>query len=139
MNQSITIAFDGGCKPTNPGNKYGSFEVMMNSRSVFKASRIELGHGTSNEAEFDSLQAALDWTVDDLAKAGLDPSVFTVRLFTDSLILTNRLKARKCDGKGEAAKRIGKLTRRALAQLTKFHLWAVEWHSRTNNVARFGH
>ena len=65
----IEIHFDGGCRPTNPGNTYGSFEVQLNHKQVFKASRIELGWGTNNEAEYRALIEALKWTLENLLKA----------------------------------------------------------------------
>lgn len=137
----IEIHFDGGCRPTNPGNKYGSFEVLLNNSQVFKASRVEFGYGTNNEAEFDALCMALDWTVENLLNGGFDPSIYTVKMFTDSTILKNRIKNRRTTVRGgrEPSRRMAKLTRKCLSKLTLFHLWDIEWHRRDSNVSRFGH
>lgn len=135
----IEIHFDGGCKPTNPGNKYGSFEVLLENKPVYKALRFELGYGTSNEAEFDSLFTALEWTIKHLFLGGFTPSTYVVNMYTDSTILAARLKDRNCGGKGEASKRIGELTRKCLERLNHFNRWQIEWNGRGNNVARFGH
>jgi ribonuclease HI len=138
MNQ-IEIHFDGGCRPTNPGNKYGSFEVRLDQKQVCLISRMELGFGTNNEAEFEILIEALKWTVRELFKGGYAPSHYCLEMFTDSTIVEGRLKKQNCGGKGEAAQRMGKLAGQCLAHLTLFKRWSIHWRQRDNNVARFGH
>jgi len=123
MRNQIDVHFDGGCRPTNPGNKYGSWEVLLDGQQVFKASRVEFGWGTSNESEFNSLIQALQWTVENLHTAGFPPEIYTVTIFTDSMIVRN----------------MGHLTRDCLSRLTLFKLWSVEWRGRKENVERFGH
>lgn len=135
----IEIHFDGGCRPTNPGNKYGSFEVQLDKKQVCLVSRMELGWGTSNEAEFDILIEALRWTFKQLCLGGFSPSLYEIRLFTDSTIVANRIKNRNCQGKSEPAKRMGNLTRQCLAKLGVFGLWSIQWNGRASNVERFGH
>lgn len=135
----IEIHFDGGCRPTNPGNKYGSYEVQLAGRLLSKASRVEFGWGTNNEAEFNALLMALDATIAGLAAAELNPSQYDVAMFTDSMIIKNRVKCRRCSGKSEPARRMGRLTRDVLSKLTRFRLWDIEWRGRRANVERFGH
>lgn len=141
----IEIYFDGGCKPTNPGNKYGSFQVWFKvpSRSkkqlLFTASRISLGWGTSNEAEFDSLIEALKWVTDNLAVAGLPASRFNLMMFTDSTILTRRLNLEITTSKSEAQQRMTALSATCRSYLSNFKSWNVNWHNRHENVRRFGH
>lgn len=139
MNQHITIQFDGGCKPTNPGNKYGSYEVLLNGLSVFKASRVEFGWGTNNEAEFDSLIAALNFTVENLLNGGFDTREYDVSLFTDSTIVRNRLNGSKVKSKGEAGIRMLELAHKCLLRLYQFKSYSIEWQPREHNVKRFGH
>jgi hypothetical protein len=55
----VEIFFDGGCLG-NPGQKYGSFQVLFDGKQVVGRNRVEFGHGTNNEAEFNSLKLALD-------------------------------------------------------------------------------
>lgn len=100
---------------------------------------MELGWGTNNEAEFDSLIAALEWTVRELWRGGFPVSQYTVHMFTDSTVVANRIKNRNCTGTSSAARRMAKLTRQVLSQLTLFRLWKIEWRGRDNNVERFGH
>lgn len=90
----ITIRFDGGCRPTNPGNKYGSFEASMNGRQVILVSRQEFGRGTNNEAEFDALNAALEWTIKSVLDSDNSPSIFDVEIFSDSTIVVNRINGK---------------------------------------------
>src|ERR1700733_505757 len=56
---SVVIYFDGGCLG-NPGQKYGSFQILVDGKQVVSRSKVEFGHGTNNEAEFNSLKLALD-------------------------------------------------------------------------------
>lgn len=131
----IHIYFDGGCKP-NPGTKYGSYEVVLNQEhSLVKVSARNFGYGTNNEAEFNSLIEALEWTIKSIGTAGLAPGAHTVRLSTDSTIVRNRLM-NKSRGK---CRRMASLTARCLHILNQFKDWSVEWKGRDANVARFGH
>lgn len=143
MKHLIEIHFDGGCKPTNPGNKYGSFEVLLAlphaTRQVGKVARMEFGWGTNNEAEFDSLLAALGWTVHGLWRGGFEVGRYELFLFTDSTILANRVRERNTAGNAGPAKRMADLTKQVLAQLELFKMWNIQWYSREANVARFGH
>ena len=50
----VEIYFDGGCLG-NPGQKYGSFQVLFDGKQIASRSRAEFGHGTNNEAEFNAL------------------------------------------------------------------------------------
>jgi hypothetical protein len=52
-NGKVEIFFDGGCLG-NPGQKYGSFQVLLDGRPIASRSRVGFGHGTNNEAEFNS-------------------------------------------------------------------------------------
>jgi len=139
MSQLIEIWFDGGCRPTNPGNKYGSYEVLLNGSPLVKVSRLELGWGTNNEAEFDILIQALNWTCENAVNGGFRLADYFIRLHTDSTILKNRLDGRNKSLKGEPAKRMASLTLQCHNRLMNFKAWNCQWHGRDANVSRFGH
>lgn len=135
----IEVWFDGGCRPTNPGNKYGSFEVRLDGSLIFKASRFELGHGTNNEAEFESLIKALDWTLENLINGGFDSRIYSVQIYTDSTVVRNRVNGSNKKRKTEPEKRMYDLAHHARMRLWQFQAYAVAWQGRQNNVKRFGH
>lgn len=135
----ITIRFDGGCRPTNPGNKYGSFEVCFNGRQVILVSRQEFGWGTNNEAEFDALDAGLIWTLNSLKDAGNEPKDFHVDLFSDSTILINRINGKNNKSKSEPQIRMKNLAIKSLGKLVRFKSFKASWNGRHNNVNTFGH
>jgi ribonuclease HI len=138
----ITIRFDGGARPTNPGNKYGSFEVALNGRQIILVSRQEFGWGTNNEAEYDALESALKWTCEHLLTAGNSPDQFDLEAFTDSMIVLSRMKHQarrpKKDGK-EAKKRMAACAGRCLGFTILFASFKIHWNGRQNNVKKFGH
>jgi ribonuclease HI len=138
----ITIRFDGGCRPTNPGNKYGSFEVALNGRQIILVSRQEFGWGTNNEAEYDALEHALRWTCEHLLTAGNSPTQFDLEAFTDSMIVLSRMKHQasrpKKNGK-EAQIRMAACAGRCLGYTTRFASFKIHWNGRQNNVSTFGH
>ena len=141
--------FDGGCRPTNPGNKYGSWEVTLDdfigpsnpTGSVFKANQMEFGQGTNNEAEFNALYAALSWTCKELQVGGFDPSIYTLSVFTDSTVVRNRIQKRHIsdNAKNDVHKRMGALTRECLSWMDWFKSWNISWRPRDYNVNQFGH
>jgi ribonuclease HI len=135
----IEVHFDGGCRPTNPGNKYGSYEVLLDGRRIFKASRVEFGWGTNNEAEFDALIAALKFIEQDLRSGGIKSRTYSVKLYTDSMIVHNRIARRNGKSKGEAGRRMSALTQTCLSYLGQFKQHEILWNGRNANVRRFGH
>lgn len=141
MDNVISIYFDGGCSP-NPGNKYGSYEVVLGDYPICRKSRVEFGHGTNNEAEFNALEAALQdlrrWSV----ITGFDLSVMKVRVQTDSRILCNRMKNNRIHKKlkwREASLRMFNLAENVLKYALLFESFEVYWKPREHNVERFGH
>lgn len=135
----ITIRFDGGCRPTNPGNKYGSFEVSLNGRSVVLVSRIELGWGTNNEAEFEIFVKALLWTDTELKRAGNTPDQFHLEAFSDSITVINRLKGIAKANKKDAGRRMQSRSDKCLSFARKYLSFEVYWNNRRHNVNKFGH
>lgn len=135
----ITIRFDGGCRPTNPGNKYGSFEVCFNGRQVILVSRQEFGWGTNNEAEFDAFEAALKWTIKSLTHAGNTADKFSLEAFSDSTILVNRIQRKATSGKSEPQKRMANCCAKCLNYTKTFGQFKITWNGRDENVRTFGH
>ena len=135
----ITIRFDGGCKPTNPGNKYGSYEISMNGKQIVLMSRIELGWGTNNEAEFDIFEEALRWTVHKIILSGNEPKRFILEAYSDSVIVINRLNRIATSGKKEAQRRMANCCGRCLNYTQQFKDFKIIWNKRDANVDLFGH
>lgn len=135
---NITISFDGGCRPTNPGNKYGSYEVALNGKRLCLASQVEFGLGTNNEAEFEALEAGLIWTLNQLEVCGNKPADFSLNIFSDSMIVVHRLANNK-KPKSEPQHRMFNHAKRCLDRIKLFKSVKVHWHRRDNNVALFGH
>ncbi len=139
----VEIQFDGGCKPTNPGNKYGSFAVSHQierrpKHQLVIQRRIEFGHGTNNEAEFDALIAALNWTVEALGAGGFFPKDFTARVLTDSMVVVHRLRNNSAS-KSDPQQRMFALANKCLSHLVKFKGFEAKFVSRDKNVSLFGH
>lgn len=137
--ETIEIRFDGGCKPTNPGNKYGSFEVRLHGKRVYLESRKALGWGTNNEAEFEMLLLALDWTRRNLQREGFNPNRYRVEMLTDSTIVRNRVAGHNRTRKSEPQQRMFALASACLDQLKAFCSHRITWNPRGCNVALFGH
>ena len=135
----ITIYFDGGCRPTNPGNKYGSCEVMLDGTSVKTISEMALGWGTNNEAEFEILIVALEVTLHLLEDYGFDPKHYRVNLFTDSTIVRNRINGSNRTCRSDPQRRMFERATCCNGFLARFGTSEIHWHRRENNVARFGH
>lgn len=136
------VQFDGGCSP-NPGQKYGSYAITIDDSFQIQERRFELGRGTSNEAEFDSLLRALNQLQIEARKCGVQPNEVEVHIITDSTIVRNwlqrfeRFNPAKC--KGERRLAMGALAGQCIAALKPFHSFSIEWKGRDNNVALFGH
>ncbi len=105
---------------------------------LVKKLRIEFGHGTNNEAEFDALIAALDWTKEALDAGGFFPKDFTVKVLTDSMIVVHRLR-NNSKSKTEPEQRMFTLANRCLEHLVKFKGFEAEFVNRERNVSLFGH
>jgi hypothetical protein len=60
----FTIYFDGGCSCSSGGNRYGSYQIILDGEVIQSQSRIGLGHGTSNEAEYLTLKTCLAYSME---------------------------------------------------------------------------
>lgn len=136
------IQFDGGCKP-NPGNKYGSYEVLLDDVFNLSRNRFPLGWGTNNEAEFESLLMALKDLHEACEKSQVNPVVIEVEIYTDSTIVKNwLLNFNQTDPrKVKNARRLAMygLAEKCISQLKGFHSFTIQWNPRAKNVETFGH
>jgi ribonuclease HI len=135
----VEIFFDGGCLG-NPGQKYGSFQVLFDGNQIAVRNRVEFGHGTNNEAEFNSLKLALDEAVAWLETKGIDLNTLSLAIETDSMIVRNRLvKKNVIFKKYPSSQRMFALATGCLEILNRFGKFDVVWKGRAKNVERFGH
>ncbi|MCY4409891.1 MAG: ribonuclease HI family protein [Caldilineaceae bacterium] len=94
--QPIRIVFDGGSRG-NPGQGYGSFAMDWPGlpREV-----VQLKFGdrvTNNEAEYDTLIAALETVRDRLAEQQIDSKSAALNIWGDSLLVCNQVRGKwKC-------------------------------------------
>jgi ribonuclease HI len=135
----VEIFFDGGCLG-NPGQKYGSFQVLFDGQPIANRTRVDFGHGTNNEAEFNSLKLALDETVAWFQTKNIDLKTLSLIVETDSTIVRNRLVVKNVIFKKfPSSQRMFVLANECLEILNRFGLFDVVWKGRENNVERFGH
>jgi len=135
----VEIFFDGGCLG-NPGQKYGSFQVLFGGKQIAGRSRVDFGHGTNNEAEFNSLKLALDEAVGWLQSKAVDLKTLTLAVETDSTIVRNRLVAKNVIFKKyPSSQRMFALANECLGIMNQFGKFDVVWKGREKNVERFGH
>jgi ribonuclease HI len=138
-NAKVEIFFDGGCLG-NPGQKYGSFQVLLDGRPIASRSRVEFGHGTNNEAEFNSLKLALDETLVWFQSKTIEPKTLSLVIETDSTIVRNRLVVKNVIFKKyPSSQRMFALANDCLEIMNQFGKFEVIWKGRANNVERFGH
>lgn len=130
--QVAKITFDGGTRPTNPGNGYGSWQILLDGVEFDSCSEVHHGDNiTSNQAEWMTLIHALDVF---LAQHGHTLSVH-LDIWSDSMLVVKQLKGRwKCR---DAKMRV--LRECAVDTLLAFHSFQIQWHSRVESVALFGH
>lgn len=139
---NAVIRFDGGCRG-NPGQKYGSYEVRLNDVAVASESRFELGRGTNNEAEWESLLRGISAMRNYLLNAGIYKAGVDVSIFTDSMIVVHRLTKKNKVHKKPAWKSRSEVmfnyANDVKELLAPFRSFTVTWERRDANVAVFGH
>lgn len=124
----VTIWFDGGAGPTNPGNGYGSYEIE-GPGIHHKVSRQQFGSPiTNNQAEYMALLCALEWIA--------TPAEFDVEIWTDSNIVANQVSRAWKPSKNPGLR---PLLDEAHRLLNHFRSFSIHWRGREANVARFGH
>jgi ribonuclease HI len=135
----VEVFFDGGCLG-NPGQKYGSFQVLFDGKQIASRSRAEFGHGTNNEAEFNTLKMALDEAVAWFQSKSIEMMSLSLVVETDSTIVRKRLVVKNVIFKKyPSSERMFALANECLAIMKQFGRFEVLWKGRENNVERFGH
>jgi ribonuclease HI len=132
--QPIQIVFDGGSKG-NPGKGYGSYELRWPGMQP-QVVRLQFGNNvTNNEAEYDTLIAALEAVLKRLQDGGADPATAQLDVRGDSLLVVNQVLG-KWKVKEE---RLGVRCQRVRQLLARFGRWRLSHHDRARSVERLGH
>ncbi|MDQ3250229.1 MAG: ribonuclease HI family protein, partial [Chloroflexota bacterium] len=91
--QPIVIIFDGGSKG-NPGQGYGSYTLRWPGAQQ-QIVRLRFGDGvTNNEAEYDTLIAALQAVLKRLQENGADSATARLDIRGDSLLVVNQVQGK---------------------------------------------
>jgi ribonuclease HI len=132
--QPIVVIFDGGSRG-NPGQGYGSYALRWPGQ---QQQIVQLRFGdrvTNNEAEYDTLIAALEAIVQRLADSGAATKTATVEARGDSLLVINQVK-----GLWEAKEaRLQVRRERVRELLAAFGSWQLIHHDREHSVQTLGH
>lgn len=132
--QPIQIVFDGGSKG-NPGKGYGSYELRWPGLQP-QVVRLQFGNNvTNNEAEYDTLIAALEAVLKRLEEGGANPATAQLDVRGDSLLVVNQVLS-KWQVKEE---RLGIRCQRVRQLLARFGRWRLSHHDRAHSVERLGH
>ena len=132
--EQIAIVFDGGSRG-NPGQGYGSFafEWPGAPREV-----VQLTFGnqaTNNEAEYDTLIAALEAVRDRLAEGGIDSGLASLTIRGDSLLVCKQVLGEwKCK-----EPRLQARLKKVKALLSTFGNADLGHHPREKSVEILGH
>ena len=143
--REVTVWFDGGCRPSNRGIAFGSWEAAADfgATALAKVSEQEFGPGTNNTAEWAALYEALRWLGSAGGNGGVSPGGVSLTVYTDSTVVSGRLRrklnGRRTNAAGEGAARMEEWAERCMAFLRSYGRWTIEWRGRDHNVARFGH
>ncbi|MEZ4659753.1 MAG: reverse transcriptase-like protein [Caldilineaceae bacterium] len=132
--QPIQIVFDGGSQG-NPGRGYGSFAIDWPGQ-LQQIIRPQFGDNvTNNEAEYDTLIAALETVLRKLGDQGIDAASAKVQIRGDSLLVINQVLDKwKCN---EDRLRLRRDRVRSL--LHRFGASQLIHHGRENSVRVLGH
>lgn len=132
--QAISIVFDGGSKG-NPGEGYGSYQLLWPGTQP-QVVRLRFGDRvTNNEAEYDTLIAALDAVMKRLEDNHADPTGARIDIRGDSLLVVNQVMG-KWQCKEE---RMQERRDHVRALLKRFGQWRLSHHDRSNSVKALGH
>ena len=129
------LIFDGGSRG-NPGWGYGSYAIQRVQDNAQRLERLELGNGyTSNEAEYDTLLAALQDLIGRIEGAGRQPSDVALEVRGDSGLVINQLT-----GKWQAREpRMKERRGRCLRLLRRFGGVDFRLQPRAESVRVLGH
>ena len=132
--QPIEIIFDGGSRG-NPGQGYGSYAFRWPG-SPQQVVRLRFGDRvTNNEAEYDTLIAALEATLKKLEDSRAAPDTARVDIWGDSLLVVNQVH-----GEWECKEPRLQVRRDHVRDLLRrFGSWHLTHHPRENSVRTLGH
>lgn len=127
---AVELVFDGGSEG-NPGRGYGSYRLTING-AARPVKRLRFGGGvTNNEAEYDTLIAALE----EIQAKSRDLGRTTLQIRGDSQLVIKQLTGEwRAKDPRMAARRD-----RALGLLAPLRAWRAAWHDRRESVAILGH
>jgi len=130
-----TIVFDGGSRG-NPGQGYGSYALRRNEDGRLRKRRLRLGDQvTSNQAEYQTLIAALEDLIDTIQKAGRSPRDFSVEIRGDSRLVMHQL-----DGSWKTKSlNLMELRDRVEDLMTQMGSVELVWQPRNESVRILGH
>lgn len=132
--QPIGVIFDGGSRG-NPGQGYGSYALRWPGQAQQIVQLRFGGRVTNNEAEYDTLIAALEAILKRLQEHGAAPATAQVDVRGDSLLVINQVK-----GKWEVKEpRLQTRRDRVCGLLRQFGGWQLTHHGREQSVKTLGH
>jgi ribonuclease HI len=130
-----TIIFDGGSEG-NPGPAYGSYALIRQRDEKKRIVRLDFGRDmTNNEAEYETLIAALDGLIERIELARRSPGEFSLEIRGDSKLVLNQVK-----GTWKAKDdRMRALRNRARNLLSRFDAHHLVHQGREESVRVLGH
>lgn len=129
------IIFDGGSKG-NPGPGYGSYVLIRQQDEGRRLLRLDFGRQmTNNEAEYETLIAALQSLIERIELAGQSPDAYSVEIRGDSKLVLNQV-----NGTWKAKDdRMRALRNRARRLLSRFDTYSLIHQDREESVRILGH
>jgi ribonuclease HI len=129
------IIFDGGSKRNGApdAEAYGSYQLSARGKQEIK--RLQFPSGTSNEAEYKALIAALEDLITRIHKANRFAGEFTLEIRGDSALVINQVQGIWRTKKGH----LRPLRDRAQAIITRFKEVEFVWQPREESVRVLGH
>jgi len=130
----IELIFDGGSRG-NPGQGYGSYLLRWPGQAE-QVVRLHFGNRvTNNEAEYDTLIAALEAVLQRLVDQGSDPKTGRLQAYGDSMLVINQVQgAWRCNNP-----RMKLRCERAQELIQQFGKWELIHHKREKSVEALGH
>lgn len=132
--EPVRIVFDGGSRG-NPGQGYGSFALDWPGQPR-QVVRLDFGDDmTNNEAEYDTLIAALEAVHQGMVDKQVEPEATSVNIWGDSQLVCNQVRGDwRCK-----EPRLRTRLKKARALLGKFGIATLDYHPREKSVEILGH
>ena len=130
-----TLVFDGGSEG-NPGPGYGSYALTRHEDERESIVRLDFGREmTNNEAEYETLIAALHGLIERIEATGGSPGDTSLEIRGDSKLVLNQVQ-----GTWKAKNdRMRALRNRARNLLSRFDAYRLIHHDREESVRILGH